>query len=151
MRRAGASVYVGPARIDAQTGGRPRRPAAFDLGNAAEPDSGAAWLRFPPALRVRLAESRREPDRGAGAAGDRTRSPQCLPPAGRSAPEYLDRADQAECGERRAEVSAQALLTVTGLRKQFPVTRGIVFPHQVGAVKAVDGLDFTVAPGETLE
>ena len=42
-----------------------------------------------------------------------------------------------------------ALLAVSGLRKHFPVRRG-VFARQVGAVKAVDGLDFSVAPGETL-
>ncbi|MGE5291659.1 MAG: ABC transporter ATP-binding protein [Micromonosporaceae bacterium] len=46
--------------------------------------------------------------------------------------------------------AADALLTVTGLQKHFPVMRGIIFRHQVGAVKAVDGLDFTVRQGETL-
>ena len=42
------------------------------------------------------------------------------------------------------------LLTVTGLQKYFPVTHGIIFRRQVGAVQAVDGLDFTVREGETL-
>ena len=43
-----------------------------------------------------------------------------------------------------------ALLQVTGLTKHFPVTRGIVFRHQVGAVQAVDGITFSVRKGETL-
>ncbi len=43
-----------------------------------------------------------------------------------------------------------ALLTVTGLQKHFPVMRGIIFRHQVAAVQAVDGLDFSVTQGETL-
>ncbi len=42
------------------------------------------------------------------------------------------------------------LLQVTGLTKHFPVTRGIVFRHQVGAVQAVDGITFSVRKGETL-
>ena len=42
------------------------------------------------------------------------------------------------------------LLTVTGLEKHFPVTRGLVFKSEVGTVKAVDGVDFTVKSGETL-
>jgi oligopeptide/dipeptide ABC transporter ATP-binding protein len=42
-----------------------------------------------------------------------------------------------------------SLLEVTGLTKHFPITRG-VRRRQVGAVKAVDGIDFTVARGETL-
>jgi peptide/nickel transport system ATP-binding protein len=43
-----------------------------------------------------------------------------------------------------------ALLQVTGLQKHFPVMRGIVFRHSVGAVQAVDGVDFAVAAGQTL-
>jgi peptide/nickel transport system ATP-binding protein/oligopeptide transport system ATP-binding protein len=43
----------------------------------------------------------------------------------------------------------EPLLSVTGLQKHFPVIRGLL-RQQVGAVKAVDGLDFDVAPGETL-
>ena len=43
-----------------------------------------------------------------------------------------------------------ALLSVTDLRKYFLVKRGIIFQKQVGAVKAVDGLSFDVAKGETL-
>ena len=42
------------------------------------------------------------------------------------------------------------LLVVEGLKKHFPVTRGIVFQRQVAAVKAVDGVSFTVKRGETL-
>jgi peptide/nickel transport system ATP-binding protein/oligopeptide transport system ATP-binding protein len=42
------------------------------------------------------------------------------------------------------------LLTVRGLQKHFPVTRGAVWRRQIGAVQAVDGLDFSVRPGETL-
>ena len=42
-----------------------------------------------------------------------------------------------------------SLLTVSGLRKHFPIRRGLL-RRQVGAVKAVDGLDFSVRAGETL-
>ena len=43
----------------------------------------------------------------------------------------------------------ETLLKVSGLKKHFPVTKGL-FKRQVGAVKAVDGLDFEVRAGETL-
>ena len=43
-----------------------------------------------------------------------------------------------------------ALLQVTGLVRHFPVTRGVVFRHKVGAVRAVDGIDLSVFKGQTL-
>jgi oligopeptide/dipeptide ABC transporter ATP-binding protein len=43
-----------------------------------------------------------------------------------------------------------SLLSVTGLTKHFPITRGVILRHQVGAVRAVDGIDFSVLPQETL-
>lgn len=42
------------------------------------------------------------------------------------------------------------LLNVTDLRVHFPVKRGLLFQRQVAAVKAVDGVSFTIKPGETL-
>jgi peptide/nickel transport system ATP-binding protein len=45
---------------------------------------------------------------------------------------------------------AEDLLVVEDLKKHFPVTRGIIFQKQVGAVKAVDGVTFSVKSGETL-
>lgn len=42
------------------------------------------------------------------------------------------------------------LLDVKGLKRHFPVNRGAILRRQVAAVKAVDGLDFSVKRGETL-
>jgi oligopeptide transport system ATP-binding protein len=42
------------------------------------------------------------------------------------------------------------LLRVENLKKHFPIKRGILVSRQVGAVKAVDGISFTVRKGETL-
>lgn len=41
------------------------------------------------------------------------------------------------------------LLKVTGLQKHFPIRKGLL-QRQVGAVRAVDGIDFEVRSGETL-
>src|SRR5207248_10472811 len=44
----------------------------------------------------------------------------------------------------------ETILEVANLQKYFPVTRGIVFRSKIGDVKAVDGLNFTIAKGETM-
>jgi peptide/nickel transport system ATP-binding protein/oligopeptide transport system ATP-binding protein len=46
--------------------------------------------------------------------------------------------------------SAEPLVQVCDLVKYFPITRGIVFQRQIGAVKAVDGVSFDILRGETL-
>jgi peptide/nickel transport system ATP-binding protein/oligopeptide transport system ATP-binding protein len=46
-------------------------------------------------------------------------------------------------------VRQDTMLEVSGLRKHFPVRRGLL-QRAIGSVKAVDGLDFTVRTGETL-
>jgi len=45
--------------------------------------------------------------------------------------------------------SREKLLEVSGLEKHFPITKGF-FRRKVGAVRAVDGIDFSVISGETL-
>jgi peptide/nickel transport system ATP-binding protein len=57
----------------------------------------------------------------------------------------LDKAAAAPDKPRERET----LLKVTGLVKHFPITKGLL-RRQVGAVQAVDGIDFEVAAGETL-
>jgi oligopeptide/dipeptide ABC transporter ATP-binding protein len=42
------------------------------------------------------------------------------------------------------------LVQVRNLVKHFPITRGIIFQKQIGAVKAVDDVSFDVMRGETL-
>jgi len=43
-----------------------------------------------------------------------------------------------------------ALLTVTDLRKHFPVRKGLLWEKTVGYVKAVDGVSFSIPAGKTL-
>ncbi|MFJ9320537.1 ABC transporter ATP-binding protein [Streptomyces globisporus] len=42
------------------------------------------------------------------------------------------------------------ILQVRGLAKHYPLTQGILFKRQIGAVRAVDGVDFDLYAGETL-
>jgi peptide/nickel transport system ATP-binding protein/oligopeptide transport system ATP-binding protein len=75
------------------------------------------------------------------------------PPASVSAPP--DRPPTVETGATPSPVAVSTpdndvLLSVEGLEKHFPVTRGIFYRRQIGAVKAVDGLTFSVNRGETL-
>ena len=47
------------------------------------------------------------------------------------------------------QADPDALLSVSGLKKYFPIKRGVL-QRQVGAVQAVDGIEFSVRSGETL-
>ena len=44
----------------------------------------------------------------------------------------------------------EPLLEVKGLKKYFPVNDGMLFWRPSSFVKAVDGIDFQIYPGETL-
>jgi len=50
----------------------------------------------------------------------------------------------------RAARAAGPLLEVTDLVKHYPVKRGLLFDRQIGEVRAVDDVSFTVERGETL-
>jgi oligopeptide transport system ATP-binding protein len=50
----------------------------------------------------------------------------------------------------RDQPGTTPLLEVRGLAMHFPITEGIVVSRKVGDVKAVDGIDFSIARGETL-
>ena len=47
-------------------------------------------------------------------------------------------------------MSGEPLIQVRDLVKHFPLKKGVVFQHQYGAVRAVDGVSFDVLEGETL-
>lgn len=52
--------------------------------------------------------------------------------------------------EEPRAVTPGAILDVQSLVKYFPIRRGVVFKRKIGDVRAVDGVDFHLDPGETL-
>ncbi len=48
------------------------------------------------------------------------------------------------------EQARTPLVKLTGVKKYFPITRGIIFQRKVGNVHAVDGVDLDIYPGETV-
>jgi oligopeptide transport system ATP-binding protein len=46
--------------------------------------------------------------------------------------------------------SETPLVRIRGLRKLFPITRGILFQKRIGDVHAVDGVDLDIFKGETM-
>lgn len=42
---------------------------------------------------------------------------------------------------------SEALLEISGLKKYFPITRGLIRSRTLGWVKAVDGISFSIPPG----
>lgn len=107
--------------------------------------------RAPAAPRVRQADAEsvrqpeilQEPKPGIagrfvsrpGAATEATREASTTPSAAKAAP-----------GVDRPET----ILRVEDLKVHFPVTKGVLFKREVGSVKAVDGVSFTLRRGETL-
>ncbi len=50
----------------------------------------------------------------------------------------------------RARAETEPVLSVTGLVRHFPLTKGGVFSRQIGTVRAVDGVSFSIQAGQTL-
>ncbi len=49
-----------------------------------------------------------------------------------------------------ARPGVEPLLKLVGVKKYFPITRGILVQRKIGNVHAVDGIDLEVYPGETV-
>ena len=58
--------------------------------------------------------------------------------------------DMEQTADRPSPDARQPLVRVTGVKKYFPITQGIIFQREVGRVHAVDGVSLEVFPGETL-
>jgi oligopeptide/dipeptide ABC transporter ATP-binding protein len=55
-----------------------------------------------------------------------------------------------QTADRPAQDGREPLVRVTGVKKYFPITQGIIFRREIGRVHAVDGVDLEVLPGQTL-
>jgi len=62
----------------------------------------------------------------------------------------MSQAATPEAAAPRADTSDAPLVAVENLTKHFPITRGIIFQRQIGAVHAVEDVSFEIYPGETL-
>jgi oligopeptide transport system ATP-binding protein len=60
--------------------------------------------------------------------------------------EEVSKAAQASPGDTRGT----PLVQLIGVKKHFPITRGILFQRTIGHVHAVDGIDLEVYPGQTV-
>src|SRR4051794_26376998 len=147
---------MGPPPVDPAPGQVPRRAVDPDSRAAAEPDRAAERLRLPSALPIRARAPPAGPS-GARAGAGPSRAP-CRVPARRGYKAAFVGGAQAGRGAGRRPSDgrpggirlSEPLVEVRDLVKHFPITRGIIFQRQIGAVHAVDGVSFDVLRGETL-
>src|ERR671937_2784453 len=52
--------------------------------------------------------------------------------------------------QTETKTKGEPLVKLTGVKKHFPLTRGIIFQKKIGQVHAVDGVDLEINQGETL-
>jgi oligopeptide/dipeptide ABC transporter ATP-binding protein len=62
----------------------------------------------------------------------------------------IDRPGTENPEARAADLPEDVILRVNHLVKEFPITRGVFFKKQIGAVKAVSDISFEIKKGETL-
>ena len=51
---------------------------------------------------------------------------------------------------QRAEVPPEHVMAVSELKRHFPLSKGSIFKHTIGTVRAVDGVSFQIRAGQTL-
>ncbi|MGK5500408.1 ATP-binding cassette domain-containing protein, partial [Streptomyces sp. URMC 125] len=71
-------------------------------------------------------------------------------PSGRAQDSAEPDTEAAAAAVERPVDRGEPILEVRNLVKHFPLTQGVVFKRQVGAVRAVDDVSFTLHQGETL-
>ncbi|MGZ8502499.1 MAG: ABC transporter ATP-binding protein [Candidatus Limnocylindrales bacterium] len=81
-----------------------------------------------------MAASERDPVTGRPIAADEGRQP----------------AGASSSGSGKGRGDGAALLRVEGLKVYFPIGEGLIFERHIGDVRAVDGISFAMARGETL-
>src|SRR5262249_51988593 len=132
-RPAGASLYARPDGLDpAAARQEPQAPPRRNPRHRALAARADRGLRLRAALRLC---DRALPARSARAATGRRRAYRRVPP----------RRARADRGGGRMS----AVVEVEGLKKHFALKRGLL-ARTSAIVKAVDGVSFSIAPGETL-
>ncbi|MCE9636372.1 MAG: ATP-binding cassette domain-containing protein [Planctomycetes bacterium] len=116
-------------------------------GHSARPAATSERLPVPRALPVGRGSVCRGTSRTPRGAGPRRGAPPDRVPRGRDD----DASAARSCVVREGEpVTGEPLLTVRGLEVHFPIERGVFFRHEIGRVRAVDGISFELRQGETL-
>ncbi len=156
LPRAAPPLLLGPARVD-PAARRPRRAPAADRGLAALADPPCR----PAARSTRAARTASRPcdDGATRPCARRTARPTATPAtcrsttsagSGPSASAASRTPPRDHLGPTRAEPGPAPapgpppLVEVEDLTKRFPITQGILFQRQIGAVHAVEGVTFTI-------
>src|SRR4029079_8528779 len=138
-----APVHVGPAGFDLAAGPTPAEAAGRHLRAPPAVDIVAGGLQLPARLPIciRPLPHRAPCARGAVGVGP----PRRVPALARSEAGPASR----DTGGVVSDTAAP-LLRARGVRKYFPIKRGVVFQREVARVHAVDDVDLDLMPGETV-
>ena len=148
LLRRPASVHVGTARLDPAARPAQARAPHGHPRDAAVADQPAAGMQLRPALPAAL----RALLRGAPARGPAAKRPprRLLPrPRDEARPPRDDDPSRARGGVRMS-ANGKPLLHAEGVRKYFPIKKGVIIQREIARVHAVDDVSFDIRAGETL-